>query len=212
MIINAIWDLDGTLYNTYPGILKALCEILRTNGAEEVVPAKVEEMIKRTSVHAVLKDFTHKRGLDYLTVLHAYDNLEHAMVMAAKPFAETKATLQAVVGRGGNNLLMTHRDNTAWALLARDKFDKLFLGGVTADLHLKRKPDPEALLYLIKRHQLNPARTAMIGDRRLDIVAAKNAHIQGVYFNIDDLNDAPMADFQVDHLHEIVPLIGNPSR
>ncbi|WP_263849364.1 HAD hydrolase-like protein [Lacticaseibacillus saniviri] len=81
---------------------------------------------------------------------------------------------------------MTHRDKSAWTLLDRDGFADWFLGGVTTELHLKRKPDPEAINYLLMRYQLNPEVTVMVGDRRLDIVAGQNAHVHTAYFTSMD--------------------------
>ena len=90
--------------------------------------------------------------------------------------------------------------------MAKDHAADLFLGGVDADLDLPRKPAPDSIQYLLKRFQLNPAVTAMIGDRSLDVDAGINAGVKTIYFNVDSLNAAPQADFQVDHLEEIPPL------
>ena len=75
-----------------------------------------------------------------------------------------------------------------------------------ADLKLPRKPAPDAIQYLLRRFQLNPAVTAMIGDRSLDVDAGINADVKTIYFNVDGLNAAPQADYQVNHLIEIPPL------
>ncbi|WP_368280429.1 HAD hydrolase-like protein, partial [Lacticaseibacillus paracasei] len=64
-------------------------------------------------------------------------------------------------------------------------------------------PAPDSIQYLLKRFQLNPAVTAMIGDRSLDVDAGINAGVKTIYFNVDGLNAAPQADFQVDHLEAV---------
>ena len=207
MITNAIWDLDGTLYDTYPGILKALHDTLESIDVQ-IDQAELYKIIKHGSVTETAKNFARQQELDEDKVLAEYHRREALEVMKATPYAQTAEVLQAVVDAGGNNLLMTHRDDKAWTLLARNGLDKLFLGGVTSDLHLARKPKPDAVLYLVDRYQLNPERTAMIGDRRLDVIAGQAAKVQGVYFNIDKLDDAPMADHQIETLMDIVPLLG----
>ncbi|WP_461212799.1 HAD hydrolase-like protein [Lacticaseibacillus sp. GG6-2] len=207
MITNAIWDLDGTLYDTYPGILKALHETLLSIDVK-IDQDELYKIIKHGSVTETALRFARQQGLVEAEVLAEYHRREALEVMKATPYPQTAAVLKAVKDAGGNNLLMTHRDDKAWTLLARNGLDTLFLGGVTSDLHLARKPKPDAVLYLVDRFQLNPERTAMIGDRRLDVIAGQAAGVQGVYFNIDKLNDAPMADHQIEELLDIVPLLG----
>ena len=34
MLVNAIWDFDGTLYDSYPGMMKALAALVTANGGE----------------------------------------------------------------------------------------------------------------------------------------------------------------------------------
>jgi HAD superfamily hydrolase (TIGR01509 family) len=207
LIVNAIWDLDGTLYDTYPGILKALHDTVTAIGVT-ISKDELYKTIKHGSVTETAIGYARDKGLDEQKVLTEYHRREALEVMKATPYPETAAILKAVKKAGGNNLLMTHRDDKAWTLLARNGLDDLFLGGVTADLHLARKPKPDAVLYLLDRYQLNPERTAMIGDRKLDVIAGQAAGVQGVYFNIDSLNDAPMADIQIDHLRDLAPYLG----
>lgn len=207
MITNAIWDLDGTLYDTYPGILKALHETLETIGVDIDQPS-LYKIIKHGSVTETALSYARQQGEDQQAVLAEYHRCEALEVMKATPYPQTAEVLRGVVAQGGTNLLMTHRDDKAWTLLARNGLDTLFLGGVTSDLHLARKPKPDAVLYLVDKYALDPAHTAMIGDRKLDVIAGQAAGVQGVYFNIDKLNDAPMADHQIEQLTDILPLIG----
>jgi len=50
---------------------------------------------------------------------------------------------------------------------------------IISDDGFKRKPDPEAFNYLIKKHGLNKKETLSIGDRLFDVQAGKNAGILG---------------------------------
>ena len=59
----------------------------------------------------------------------------------------------------------------------------LFSEIITSDNHLARKPDPEALTYLIDKYNLDPSETAMVGDRPLDIQAGQNAGIKTILFD-----------------------------
>ncbi|WP_203632082.1 HAD hydrolase-like protein [Lacticaseibacillus suibinensis] len=205
MLVNAIWDLDGTLYDTYPEMLKALVATLEHHGATVDASALLTQ-IKRGSIKATVGEMAPKLGVAAETLLAEYHALEAQTVMTAQPYPQAAAVVKAIQAAGGNNLLMTHRDNSAWALLHQAGLDEAFIGGVTAAMTFPRKPDPAAIKYLVKVHQLNPQRTAMIGDRKLDVIAGQRAGVKGVYFNVDCLNDAPMADVQIEQLNELLPL------
>ncbi|WP_225047137.1 HAD hydrolase-like protein [Lacticaseibacillus kribbianus] len=207
MLTNAIWDLDGTLYDTYPSILSALHETLTKHGVT-VDPTALLVTTKKTSVHAVIEDYARQLGWDAKAIFAEYHDVEVKRVLSCQPYPEARATLEAVVAASGRNFLMTHRDDSAWTLLQNSGLRDLFTGGVTSTAKLARKPKPDAVLYIVDRWQLDPAVTAMIGDRSLDIVAGQAAGVQGIYFDVDGLADAPMADHHVDHLHEIPALFG----
>lgn len=114
--------------------------------------------------------------------------------------------MKAIQATGGQHLLLTHRDRSAWEILALDTADTLFLGGVDADLKLPRKPAPDAITYLLRRYSRLPAVTAMIGDRSLDVDAGIHADVKTIVFNVDGRLAAPQADYTVELLIEIPPL------
>ncbi|KRN22206.1 HAD family hydrolase [Lacticaseibacillus camelliae] len=206
MLVNAIWDLDGTLFDTYPEMLAALVKTLHYYGQVTVDEGALLKTVKRGSITATLTQLAPQLDTTPERILSHFHTLERQQVMIAQPYPEVPGVLHAIHDAGGLNLLMTHRDHSAWALLRQAGLKDLFLDGVTSDLGLPRKPAPDAVLHLVAAHQLNPERTAMIGDRKLDVIAGQNAGVKGVYFNVDGLNDAPMADVQVDHLTELLPL------
>ncbi|OAU86179.1 haloacid dehalogenase, partial [Lacticaseibacillus rhamnosus] len=159
-----------------------------------------------TSIKQFLTCFGQQVGRSVADLEADYHQRARAYLQDIHPYPEALAVLKAIKAQGGHNLLLTHRDRSAWEILAHDQADTLFLGGVDADLKLPRKPAPDAIQYLLRRFQLNPAVTAMIGDRSLDVDAGINADVKTIYFNVDGLNAAPQADYQVDHLIEIPPL------
>ncbi|MDU1727823.1 MAG: HAD-IA family hydrolase [Cutibacterium avidum] len=92
-------------------------------------------------------------------------------------------------GRGsGLNLVVTHRD--------RASAENLFhaLGVQVDDLvcapdGFARKPDPQMNLVLMERHGLDPSEVIAVGDRPIDIDAARAAGIEGLL-----LSDTPRAN------------------
>ena len=86
--------------------------------------------------------------------------------------------MSAVRRGGGLNLVATHRD--------RASAENLFhaLGVQVDDLvcapdGFARKPDPQMNLVLMERHGLDPSEVIAVGDRPIDIDAARAAGIEG---------------------------------
>jgi len=57
---------------------------------------------------------------------------------------------------------------------------------LTIEDGFKRKPDPEAINYLIKKYIINKNNTYYIGDRHLDIDSANNAGVKSIFFKPED--------------------------
>ncbi|KRM72713.1 HAD hydrolase-like protein [Lacticaseibacillus brantae] len=202
---NAIWDFDGTLYDTYPGMLQALLEVLRAHGVD-LNADKTFETIKRGSIRDLLRELAPKTGLTLVDLEAAYHKQEAQYLLDAKPYPQAAAVLETMVAHGNRHFLLTHRDEAAWDMLARDGLKHLFEGGVDRSQDLPRKPDPAAINFLLHRYALRPDETGMIGDRKLDVLAGQAAHVQGIYLNIDGFNDAPTADAIVAQLSDIPAL------
>ncbi|WDF83777.1 HAD hydrolase-like protein [Lacticaseibacillus pabuli] len=206
-----IWDFDGTLYDTYPGMIRALMATL----ADFQLPGDADHLLiatKRDSMKKVFDDYAKAMNpSDPLTprakLQSTYNG--HEPVLNADPqlFPDAEAAIKAVTAQGGVNLLWTHRDERAWRLLKRDHLDQEFIGGTTIDMHFKRKPDPESLLYLIHKYQLDPTQTLVVGDRKLDSEAAKAAKCWSLYLDVDELHDAPHADYTAKDMTTALPIV-----
>ena len=53
MLVNAIWDFDGTLYDSYPGMMKALAALVTANGGQ-IEPKTLYRQVKETSIKQFL--------------------------------------------------------------------------------------------------------------------------------------------------------------
>ncbi len=187
------WDFDGTLYNTYPGMSRALQKALLEYG----IKAPEDEIHRRMKL--TLRDACQRycrehpdRGAapEALEARFAFFNEQESLRM--QPYPGAKAMLQAVVRGGGRNYLFTHRNKSLLAALEREGIAALFCDMVTASDHFARKPSPEGLLYLIEKHGLRKADCCMVGDRVIDLESAKGAGISRVLFDPEGYMDPNM--------------------
>ena len=73
--------------------------------------------------------------------------------------------------------------------LNHDGLSDLFSDAVTRLDGFPAKPAPDALRYLIQKHRLDLSRCVMVGDRDIDLDAAKNAGIACALFDPDGFYD-----------------------
>lgn len=205
MIKNAIWDFDGTLYDTYPVMLNALLATFKHFNIL-VDKSKLYREIKRGSIKQVFKTIGERSNIEPKELDTYYHRVEAEKQIDPQPFKEAQEVLQTVVVNGGGNYLLTHRDDAAKQYLKQNDLLQYFSGFVTSDQKLKRKPAPDAINYLVKKFDLNPDETVMIGDRPLDVLAGENAHVKTAYFDVDQFHDQTDATVTVANLSELIPL------
>ena len=200
--MNYIWDFDGTLYDTYPIMLKALMRTFKEfdiNKDEETVYKK----IKMESIRQMIVDW-QLPAPDFDQKYHAYEAQQNK---DSYPFAETKETLEKLQERGGQHFILTHRTvESTWNLLKRDGLDALIVDIIGSDSNYPRKPNPSAINYFINNYQLDRNKTVMIGDRKLDIEAGNNAGVQTVFFDIDYFKQDIKSAYFINNLKEMVQI------
>ena len=191
-----IWDLDGTLLDSYEAILAAINQALRNTD----VPFD-KEAIRRHILATSVKDFFEKIEKE------TGSNLKSLYQTALPQFSGeirllpgAQEVLDWAEEQGIQQFVFTHKDAEAHPLLERLDLATYFQEVVTASDGFARKPDPEALYYLMDKYKLNPDQTYYIGDRLLDIEAALAAGIQSINFLSHPESQA------IEHLGEISEL------
>ena len=172
-----IWDLDGTLIDSYEVFLEALSESF-ANFNRPFDRETVYNFIKGQSVNALLKEqpVPFQEIKEDLTANSTAKNDKIKLMVGAKEVLDwtQKEKIQ--------NFIYTHKGKNAYDLLNQLEISPYFLEIVTSENGFKRKPHPEAINYLLEKYKLKPEETYYIGDRILDIEAAHNSGIQSINF------------------------------
>lgn len=176
-----IWDLDGTLLDSYEAILSGIEETF----AQFSIPydkEKVREFILKYSVQDLLKQVAEERKLDVevLNQVRAQSLAEKNAQVALMPGAREVLAWADQVGI--RNFVYTHKGDNAFTILRDLGLESYFTEILTSQSGFARKPSPEAAIYLIDKYQLNPDNTYYIGDRTLDVEFAQNSGIQSINF------------------------------
>ena len=176
-----IWDLDGTLLDSYEVILSGIEETF----AQFSIPydkEQVREFILKYSVQDLLVQVAEERKLD-VAVLNQ---------VRAQSLAEKNAQVVLIPGArevlswadqvGIQQFVYTHKGDNALTILRDLGLESYFTEILTSQSGFVRKPSPEAATYLLDEYQLDPEKTYYIGDRTLDVEFAQNSGIQSINF------------------------------
>ena len=176
-----IWDLDGTLLDSYEAILSGIEETF----AQFAIPydkEKVREFILKFSVQDLLEQVAEERNLDaeVLNQVRAQSLSEKNAQVVLMPGA--REVLAWADQAGIQQFVYTHKGDNAFAILRDLGLECYFTEILTSQSGFARKPNPEAATYLLDKYKLDPRDTYYIGDRILDVEFAQNSSIQSINF------------------------------
>ncbi|MEA9390383.1 HAD-IA family hydrolase [Acerihabitans sp. TG2] len=197
-----VFDLDGTLLDTWPGLLAAVRSVLRSD-SPELDPGALRLQMS-FGIGAVLNQAVRQMGLDddnasgvRIRILDAY---LHQWLCTAKPYAGTQAMLHSLLSAGYTLGVCTNRDRgTTEALLAHLGWSALFSGIICLDECANAKPHPEPLLTLLSHCHCSPSHALFVGDSLVDAQCAARAqvsfaaHLQGYHSHPNDLFPCALA-------------------
>ena len=176
-----IWDLDGTLLDSYEAILSGIEETF----AQFSIPydkEQVREFILKFSVQDLLMQVAEERKIDVevLNQVRAQSLAEKNAQIVLMPGA--REVLAWAKETGIQQFVYTHKGDNAFTIFRDLGLESHFTEILTSQSGFARKPSPEAANYLIDKYQLNHDNTYYIGDRTLDVEFAQNSGIQSLNF------------------------------
>ncbi len=202
-----IWDMGGTLIDTYPEVVRALSRA----AYGDTGPSHLREIgaLTQYSIAHAIESLSVSREVPRTDLERAYEELKTRWRTRPAPVMDGARELIARVWeKGGLNLVATHRDRASATMLVTvlglDLDDM-----VCAPDGLARKPSPEMNLLLARRHGLDPAQVLCVGDRPIDAVAAANAGMSAALLvspgTVLTLRDAVDGTAVVADLRDLIP-------
>lgn len=179
MTVHFIWDFDGTLVESSQAIREVLALLYQTYH----LPFDedwVMTFIIQESIGALLQQLAREEELSFEELLTFFNQEQEARDHMINVMPGAKEVLKKTAQKGVKHYILTHKGATTHSVLERLDMASYFEEVVTAANGFKRKPDPEALTYLINKYQMDKKRTYYIGDRPLDQQAAEKAGIQSL--------------------------------
>ena len=209
------FDLDGTLVDTAPDLVRALNESVRPAGLDEISVEEVRNMVGRGARALIQRAFeTHGKPLQdteidpYLTAfLKTY---EAGIADRSQPFEGVFQVLETLKIAGARLSVCTNKPGYLSRLLLEElKLGQYFDRIIGADDAPAKKPDPAHLLTAFGE---SPERASfLIGDSEPDYLAARNAGAFSVLFT-EGYSEKPVhtlgADRLFNHFDELPSVLG----
>ena len=179
--ISFIWDLDGTLVDSYDVIAGSLYQVsneLNLNYDK----TEIRKEVIRNSVSYFIDKIIAEKNIDFNVIKDRYSeitDLNNDKIVAMK---NAILLLDKLNELGIKSYLFTHRGKSTNFVLENTKLSKYFKEVVTSKSGFKRKPEPDAINYLVNKYNLNKDNTYYVGDRSIDIMCANNANIKSILF------------------------------
>jgi len=173
-----LFDFDGTLANTAPGIVLTMQKTFQ----EMCLPIPTDEEVRHTiglplkkcvQTLGQLSDKEAEEGTAIYRKLFPVYEIEHISI-----FPDVSETLSLLFSQGIRMAICTSRNKFSLdSILQRYALENYFETILTADTHqLNPKPAPDMALVLMERLQVNASQTLVVGDTTFDIEMGNRAH------------------------------------
>lgn len=182
---NFIFDFDGTLADSYPSIIDKLMrvnDVLNIHFSYENIFNKLIEKSTEEYINFICQNnnVSKEKFMEIYRSIEA--NLDLIILMP-----EVEKTIKTLFERGDSLFVYTHRGPNAIKLLEKWNIRAYFKEVIDSSNGFKRKPSGDAIRYLINKYSLSQKNTYYVGDRELDILCAKDANVNSIFYDISGI-------------------------
>lgn len=172
-----IFDLDGTLVNAYPAIIKSFNYALQRLG----YPKKNSLTIRRAvgwGDENLLKPFLNSKELNKAVAIYRRHH-KTALLRGSRLFPKVETLLSYLKDKGYKLAIASNRPTRfSWILIRHLRLEKFFDYVICADKLKHAKPHPEIINKIRQRFSLKPHQTIYIGDMAIDAQAGRRAKVK----------------------------------
>jgi phosphoglycolate phosphatase-like HAD superfamily hydrolase len=205
MIKHLIWDLDGTLIDTYPAFVSAFASTLADFG--HYPDPDYVLGLTLVNLNFCVETLADAYQITPASIEQGFDRYYSQISYRQQPLMPgAYALCRYIASTEGKNLIVTHRRRSSTtSLLEAHSIQSLITDLIAGDDGLPKKPDPTSFEIIMARNNVVEGETLSIGDRTLDIAAGKAAGIRTCLLGKVENQDQP--DFRVDELNELLKII-----
>lgn len=200
-----LWDFDGTLFDTYPPLIRSFERALADFGIVE--PREEIMRLLNITLDDCFRTLVARHHLDAAQFDARLDaHHAHVTIQDRPPFPGAIRVCERLIAAGGRNYIFTHRPRASlFQFLDGFGVSGLFADCLTTAEGYPRKPDPAGFVALLEKNALPRAQVLAVGDRDLDIAAGQGAGLHTCLFSPQPVPgvepDYRIADFaELEHI------------
>lgn len=211
-----IFDLDGTLVHSLPGIATALNTTLEQHGLPTHGESRVRTFIGNGIVKLVERaapdHFSHEQVLQLTQAVR--ETYAHTWREGTTAFPGVTETLKQLSHEGISIAVLSNKPHAFCEQMTDFIFPEIRFSAVVGQQDgVPVKPDPGAALHLAKFLRQSPAGVAFVGDSTVDIVTAQRAGMLpvAVTWGYQDTAEllAHSPELSIDHMADLPGMLKN---
>ncbi|QSE97569.1 YjjG family noncanonical pyrimidine nucleotidase [Fulvivirga lutea] len=224
-----IFDLDHTLWDYEKNSLETLSDLhqefelssfggLGLEGFVKTFKKVNEGLWNKYNQGQIDREYIKKYRFNTILSSHGIDNIDLSMALSSRYISDcpTKGHLMPYAFEVLDYLreryplyLLTNGFNDVQSIkISKSKIDHYFEGMVTSETCGHRKPSKEIFEFTLKKAGSQATEALMIGDNlKADIVGARNAAIDTVYFNTEKLAHKEEVSYEINCLSELTKIL-----
>ena len=197
-----LFDLDGTLVDSYTALAEAVNHARRTHGLHELSSARIRELVGE-GIERLLQRAFERTDVPH-SVLESFESrYDEVCCSESKILADVDATLTALSELGVEMAVCTNKPT----VFSKKILDFLGLSRhlraiVGPDLAGARKPEARHLLFTLESVSSAPEETLFVGDMPIDVRAARNSGIDVAVVATGSSTREQLAASEPDHFLE----------
>ena len=171
---NVLFDLDGTLTDPREGITRSIQYGLSKMGIDEPDLSKLEHFIGPPLLQAFMEFYSFSEAQAWEAVGYYRERFSVTGLYENHVFDGVTPLLEELVGQGRQLYIATSKPQIYAREIARHfDFAKHFNVIYGSELDGTRTNKIELIAHLMAEQGLDPAQTLMIGDRKHDLIGAR---------------------------------------
>lgn len=174
-----IFDLDGTLIDAYPAIIRSFNYTMLKLGYRKKNALTIRRAVGWGDEN-LLKPFLRLKDLDKALLIYRRHHAK-ALVKNSRAVSGAYRVLDYLKRKGYALAVASNRPTRFSRILIRHlKLEKYFDYVLCADKLKKGKPSPEILNRIMRRLKVRPSSTIYVGDMAIDAEAGRRAKVKTI--------------------------------
>lgn len=197
-----LFDLDGTLVDSYTALAEAVNHARRTHGLDDLSTARIREFVGDGIERLLQRAFERTAVPD--TVRAAFEaRYDEVCCGESKVLSDVESTLEQLAELGVEMAVCTNKPTVfSRKILEFLGLARHFRAIVGPDVAGARKPDAKHLHVTMESVSCTPAQVLFVGDMPIDIRAARNSGIDVAVLATGSSSPEQLVAAEPDHFLE----------